>query len=312
MILICIISGCLLILSCLCLLAKTVPDLRSSVLAYGKLNETADQPRSNWAMELQSLTVPKTWFTHFYAVGFIFSLYCWYELVFLSPLNTTNDLGPLLLLLKYWDAPAGGDRVPWSVCKLGLLLMTCHLARRLYESQVIERPSSLARMHISHYLVGLGFYGAMVFGTWLEGVATLPIWQDHPNVSSNDISFYSMMIGVCLFLYASKHQYQCHVILASLRTTESNNIRKKDKDNRRYRIPHGDWFEIWVAPHYICDILIYLSLCIIYQGRSIILLCGFLWTLLNLSVTASETKSWYVTTFPDFPRQRWILVPGLF
>lgn len=116
----------------------------------------------------------------------------------------------------------------------------------------------------------------------------------------------STLLGIGLFLYASYHQYKCHSILAALR------INKKNDDGQHYRVPYGDWFEYLVAPHYTCDALIYLSLCILYQGQSIILLCGFLWTLVNLSIVASETKVWYMATFPDFPKKRWIMVPGLY
>lgn len=127
-----------------------------------------------------------------------------------------------------------------------------------------------------------------------------------------NISYISVILSIGLFIYASIHQYNCHKILASLRITTK---KKKETDTNKtgYAIPQGDWFEIWVAPHYICDILIYTSLCILYQGKSIILLCGLMWTFLNLTVTATETKSWYVQTFPNYPKHhRWIVIPGIF
>ncbi|CAO3592471.1 unnamed protein product [Absidia cylindrospora] len=309
-------SGCLWLLAFLSLLSKKVSELRASVLAYGKLNTTADQPTSNWAGYLRLWTVPKSWFAHFYVVGLLFSMYCWLELSLAMTFKEKGQaplLGPLLLSLQKWDSSRGSQSVNWSVCLYGLFLLTLHLARRLYESWFIEKPSPLARMHLSHYLVGFGFYGAMVFGTWLEGVAVLPIWQDYNSTSRSfcyhDIPIATTSIGTVLFLYASKHQYSCHCILASLRT---NNKENDDGKSNSYRIPHGDWFEFLVAPHYTCDVLIYLSLCIIYQAHSIILLSGLFWTFLNLSVTASETKSWYIATFPTYPKRRWIMVPGLF
>ncbi|CAO3638532.1 unnamed protein product [Cunninghamella echinulata] len=302
---------------------KTITYLQSSVLAYGKLNQIADQPRTKWASIVRNWTVPKIWFTHFYIVGLIFSLYCWCEIILAMKTmpsqsqqlqqqqhdNNRSILGPLLYMISRWDTPYGSQRLNWCTCLIGLSLMTLHLFRRVYESWYIERPSPNARMHFSHYLVGFGFYGAMVFGTWLEGVASLDIWQDNL-VTPSDISYVSITLSIGLFIYASIHQNTCHKILASLRTTKK---KEEGKIKSRYAVPKGDWFEIWVAPHYICDILIYTSLCILYQGKSIILLCGWIWTFLNLSVTAMETKIWYIQTFPNYPKNdRWIVIPGIF
>lgn len=180
MLLIIFICGCLCVLCALTILAKTVHDLRSSVLAYGKLTETADTPRSKWAILLATWTVPKSYFAHFYLVGLVFSVYCWIELTMLIQRtgNTSRHIGPMLDSLQRWDSPGGSHHIDGWKCFVGLGMMTGHLTRRLLESWLIERPSPLARMHVSHYLVGIGFYGAMVFGTWLEGVGDLSLW-DH-------------------------------------------------------------------------------------------------------------------------------------
>ncbi|KAI8334998.1 3-oxo-5-alpha-steroid 4-dehydrogenase-domain-containing protein [Chlamydoabsidia padenii] len=309
MLLILTICACLCILTVLAILSVTIHELRASVLHHGKLLETAVTPRTRWANCLAQLNVPKSWFTHFYIVGLIFSLYCWLEL-----LVATRDgiqVGPLLHTLQHWDSSQGSHRVDWQVCLIGLFLMTYHLTRRLLECWFIEKPSPHARMHISHYVVGIGFYGAMVFGTWLEGVGALSLWPDGYQKQDSTRSGICIILGLTLFLYASIHQFKCHSILASLRSDK-----KKDDDHNKqtthYHIPYGDWFDYLVAPHYTCDILIYVALCILYQGQSIILLCGLLWTLVNLTINASETKSWYLATFPHFPKNRWIMVPGLY
>jgi 3-oxo-5-alpha-steroid 4-dehydrogenase 3 len=170
------ISGILCVLSTCAILAKIVPDLRASVLAYGKLSGTADIPRSKWVSRLAACTVPKSYFAHFYLGGLVFGLYCGIELALLKSQRPERSLGPLLDLLRRWDSSRGSHRVEGWKCLVGLGLMTCHLARRLLECWLVERPSPSARMHVSHYFLGLGFYGAMVFGTWLEGVGDLSLW----------------------------------------------------------------------------------------------------------------------------------------
>ncbi|RCH81855.1 hypothetical protein CU098_008287 [Rhizopus stolonifer] len=208
--------------------------------------------------------------------------------------------------LQHYDIPIASQHVSRQQCVLGLMLMTIHLSRRVYESFWIEKPSKTATMHVSHYLAGIGFYGAMVLGTWLEGASSaFDLWQIHPDhVKSHTIP---AITAILLFTYASYHQYHCHVILASLR---------KHTDTT-YTIPRGDWFEYIVTPHYFADILIYLSLCILYGFQNYIILCGFVWTIVNLSIVASETNTWYHTHFGSkynqtFPDGRWKIIPGCY
>ncbi|KAI7890554.1 3-oxo-5-alpha-steroid 4-dehydrogenase-domain-containing protein [Mucor mucedo] len=298
MYLITFISSCLLILSFLSICVKVLPELHASVLSYGKLNLHNDKkPTTMWATQLSKLIVPKHYFSHFYVIGLAFALLSAIELTYLQLCHQ-----PLMLIrvLKY-DNMEGTQRLDKHACIVGFIMMTLHLTRRVYESFWIEKPSKTATMHFSHYLIGLGFYGAMVFGTWLEGLSSL----GKPQVETH---LFSTMVAIILFVYASIHQHKCHVILASLR---------KDTDSG-YTIPRGDWFEWLVTPHYFADILVYLSLCILYRFQGHILFCGLVWTITNLSVVASETKLWYQVHFPTekynlaFPNGRWNIIPGCY
>lgn len=112
----------------------------------------------------------------------------------------------------------------------------------------------------------------------------------------------SMLIALLLFFYANYHQYQCHSILASLRSNSTE----------RYSVPRGDWFEWIVVPHYFADILIYVSLCILYQFKNMTLLCGLIWTAVNLSITANQTFLWYQKHFPHRQENRWRIIPGIY
>lgn len=298
MYLITFISSCLLILTFLCVCAKILPELHASVLSYGKLNLHNDKkPTTSWATQLSKLIVPKRYFSHFYVVGLVFALLSATELTYLQLCHR-----PLMLIwILNHDNMEGTQRLDKQTCIIGLSLMTLHLTRRVYESFLIEKPSKTATMHCSHYLVGFGFYGAMVFGTWLEGLSSF----GQPQAETH---LFCTLVAISLFFYASFHQYNCHVILASLR---------KDVDSG-YTIPRGDWFEWLVTPHYFADLLIYLSLCILCRFQSHILLCGLVWTITNLSVVAGETQRWYQVHFSTekynlaFPRGRWNIIPGCY
>ncbi|CDH58502.1 3-oxo-5-alpha-steroid 4-dehydrogenase [Lichtheimia corymbifera JMRC:FSU:9682] len=299
---------CLCTLTFSAILARCIPLLRSSVLSYGKLQSIATRPTSSIALQLAQWTVPKSWFAHFYVVGLISALYCFAEIVFLLQ---WHGHGPVLYCLRMWDIPQASSHISVLESIVALALLTLHLARRVYESFCIERPSLEARMHVSHYLAGVGFYGAMVLATWLEGAANFGVWSGKlspPALDWSDLLCTRVVMATFLFFYASMHQHQCHCILASLRTK---------KEANHYQIPRGDWFEWIVVPHYFADILVYLSLCILHGFRNWILICGLIWTVINLSITASGTEEWYKAKFglryqATFPKGRWIILPGIY
>lgn len=299
MILVTLLRVCLITLALLAFVTQRLAFLRSTVLAYGRLNHTADRPQTTIQARLQQLTVPKAWFAHFYFVGLAFALYCALEMVFLPH-------GPLMDALRRWDTPQGSDRVDAATVTVSFCMMVCHLARRAYESVCIEQASAHARMHVSHYLAGLGFYGAMVLAAWIEGAVSLGVWWPAATARAPPTPMPWTVAGVLLFVYASVHQYRCHAILARLK-----------KEHKGYAIPRGDWFERVVAPHYLADILVYAALCLVNRGRNLTYLCGLVWTTVNLSVTAGESEAWYQKTFGDpykaaFPRKRWVILPGLY
>lgn len=301
MYLIVFICACLIILTILSVCAQQLHELQASVLSYGKLTLHNDKkPKTTWATHLAKLTVPKHYFSHFYVIGLItacvsiteLTVWSWYR----QPLI-------LIQLLQQYDTERGSNHANWQQSILGLALMSCHLIRRVYESFWIEKPSRTATMHASHYLIGVGFYGAMVLGTWLEGASNFDIWPHQTYGSQHPWAI--TLLSVVLFIYASYHQYTCHSILASLRRGQRSG----------YDIPRGDWFEMLVTPHYFADILIYLSLNILYCFQNRVLVCGLLWTIVNLSIISTETQTWYYQHFSTakyneaFPNGRYKIIP---
>ncbi|KAI8878152.1 hypothetical protein K501DRAFT_228957, partial [Backusella circina FSU 941] len=294
---------CLSILALLTIIAKQVQKLRSTVLAYGKLKLHADQPTTYWTRVISQLTVPKYYFRHFYVIGLLFALEC---LVELSVVTSRGVVGPVLYLVKYFDTPEGSARISYTQSLICQCLLMIHLSKRVYECFFIERPSKTAVMHVTHYLVGIGFYGAVVFGTWLEAAVHFGVWSSDDITHWSSPSLLSTTIAILLFSYASYHQHICHCILASLRD-----------HSKGYAIPRGDWFEWIVAPHYFADILIYLSFNILFTFKSHIMMAALIWTLCNLATTADETSHWYKAHFGDkylttFPKDRYRIIPFIY
>ncbi len=106
--------------------------------------------------------------------------------------------------------------------------------------------------------------------------------------------------AITLFIWSSWHQYVCHKILARVRISSSN--------KRLYSIPYGDWFQYISSPHYLAEILIYVSICLSMELSNVYCLLSLMATLLNLLYTSRLNHQWYLRTFSDYPK-RWTLIP---
>jgi 3-oxo-5-alpha-steroid 4-dehydrogenase 3 len=107
-------------------------------------------------------------------------------------------------------------------------------------------------------------------------------------------------------MWASLHQYRCHVILAMLRPP-SNTAR-----TRVYKIPYGDWFEYVSSPHYFAEILIYLSFVASQKGENVYLWLMLVFVVQNLSLGATVTQNWYHDKFKEYSKKRFRIIPFIF
>ena len=109
---------------------------------------------------LSSLQVPHSYFTQFYVVSILSSLFWAGQLLLrgsvfqavsarISPEHLQNSMSVNQVLLC------------WA-------LMTVHSSRRLAESFVFSKPST-SRMFFVHWLLGIAFYLAATVAIWIEG-----------------------------------------------------------------------------------------------------------------------------------------------
>ena len=76
-------------------------------------------------------------------------------------------------------------------------------------------------------------------------------------------------------------------------------------------IPRGHLFE-WVScPHYLCEIIIYSSLCIIFGGKNDFLLALTLFVCITQICSGILTHQWYRRTFTSYPPSRTAIIPYL-
>ncbi|CEP60066.1 putative polyprenol reductase LALA0_S01e02256g [Lachancea lanzarotensis] len=149
------------------------------------------------------------------------------------------------------------------------LLMALHSMRRLYETIYVNKSKPSARIHVSHYLVGFWFYSAVNYAIYTSRPDT---WSP-PLIRS---------FAMLLFAIASWDQYKSHLHLSQL---------------RKYTLPTKGLFRLVASAHYLDEILLYSALAL--YSRSTKLLVCLLWVISNLSVSAIETRQWYLRKFPQ-------------
>ncbi|KAF2139615.1 uncharacterized protein K452DRAFT_289614 [Aplosporella prunicola CBS 121167] len=276
------------------LLVYAIPPFRTRFLAYGSRAPTGQSTpasRSNNVFarlldHLATYRVPHAWFTHFYVLSVFCSLFwlCQYALG-----------GSLLGSLASKATQTGTASMSTGRLQVAWALMLVQGLRRLYESIALSKPST-SKMWITHWLLGLLFYGGMSAAVWIEGSPALHV---APGATSQLPSDVKTLLGIGLFGWASAKQHESHVHLASL---------------RKYTLPTQSSFRHIVCPHYTFECLIYLALSFVAapegQWLNKTVLCALIFVAVNLGVTADGTKEWYAAKFgEDGVKERARMVP---
>lgn len=253
------------------LLTKAVPDL-NKLLHYGKVSQVeishGSAEKSDLAKlvdKLAQLTVPKTWFLHFYIV---FASTQW--------LQVLSDPKSVLRRSKYLAV--------W-------LLLTVQATRRLAESFALTNWGNKLRMHVSHYMVGIFYYLGVSLTCWL-GLRS--------DKSEFEVGAVDLMILLTFVLFAVD-QFQNHRHLALL---------------VKYSVPKFRFFRLVSCAHYMDEICIYFSVLLLvlvhgpFSEVDFAFLTSWIFVVVNLSVSASETWNYYKVKFDDYDVQ-YAVIPYL-
>ncbi|KAM7192529.1 Polyprenol reductase 2 [Rhypophila sp. PSN 637] len=264
--------------------------------------------------------VPHSWFAAFYMVSVGCSLF-WGSQYVLYVRNKGGDgalnsaLGTIAAKQVASTSASSGLMVNHVQLAVAWSMMFLQGSRRVYEHMVIMRPSK-STMWFVHWVLGLGFYVVTNVAVWVEGSETI-LGSAQPNNSTllplNEILtpqvLVKLAIGTATFLYAYTHQYITHAHLASLRKYSLPSSDPKESGTRL--------FKYLVCPHYTCECLVYLAIAITAspagQVVSKTLLCGLVFVVVNLGVTARGTRAWYVDKFgKDAVKGKWNMIPWVF
>ncbi|SPQ22438.1 752e701f-a606-4a2d-9fb0-d6a095d8af4b [Thermothielavioides terrestris] len=234
--------------------------------------------------------VPHSWFSAFYVVSLACSVFWLVQYL---------GSGAVLRSIASRQASAGEPSCTLGQAALGWLMLFLQGTRRAYEHAAVIRPSK-STMWIVHWLLGLSFYLAMSVSIWVEAAGAL---LDPAAGHTDDAqSLLKMAAAVPAFLFAWVNQYRCHKHLAGL---------------KKYSLPEGGMFRRCICPHYTCECLLYLSMAVATAPRGAwcnsTLLCALVFVAVNLGVTASGTREWYIEKFGNGPvADKWNMIPFFF
>lgn len=257
--------------------------------------------------------VSKQYFVHFYIVGLASNVAVF---VYLQNNSYASSTG----------RRENGGKLP-TLSAVAHALLLVHLVRRCYESQFIQKPSKMSKMHILGYLLGIGHY--MVLPLVFFSFECTDLSTTSHEAWRLNMSWRLLLWSIAIFnLILQREQYEHHCILASLR-------RQKEKSSMSvlYSVPPKErWFSRILCPHYLAEILIYATWTLLLElGRrgqstssgtndNIIIMAAqrrhwflLLWVATNLAVSSRNNLDWYRSKYPNASLgNRTALIPGLF
>ncbi|KAK3780891.1 hypothetical protein RRG08_052049 [Elysia crispata] len=290
---------------------QTITDLVKPFYFFGKLKQTHLKKNSSCQRSVLSRlvdilsSIPKSWFGHFYVVGFlVHSLILWLLIALAKQTIVVPEvLRDISIFLHFFDTSNKGylDQVQ-SFYPL-LVVFVCEevqLLRRIYECYFVSSFSN-GTISIVHYFYGVTFYTLFGFGI----LVSLPVHKFEFSDAFDSFDAFYCGLGVFGFCVASYFQHKTMQTFAALRSKEKN------KPAKGHFIPEGHLFHWVSSPHYLCEILIYLSLCLILRWKSMYLMSATLFVLVNQISASLSVHRWYRRTFQNFPKNRKALVPYL-
>lgn len=78
-----------------------------------------------------------------------------------------------------------------------------------------------------------------------------------------------------------------------------------------HRVPSGGWFELVSCPHYLAELLIYVSLGIVSGSHALTWWLVVLYVLFNQALAAQLCHEFYTSKFQSYPQHRKAFLPYL-
>lgn len=270
------------------------PKMTTEIFSYGKTRRgEIDNPI------VKLIEIPKSWFTHFYIYGFFVSLFM--VVTTFGCFIFAYDTPGRQQLAALMGEPRDPQLDHCAVLLICLAMLIQH-SRRVYECFYVSVYSK-GTMNVVHYLLGGLLYTTVQVCAICHG-PKLELPADHELLSPLSIKpaeiltvHWNKIVGSLIFLWASYHHNRSHVILGNLRKTRDGS----QILHKQHVIPRGGLFELLSAPHFLCEIIIYLAMGIISWNCWTFWMGPVLLTVINQLLMINETHKWYKNNFKDYP-----------
>ncbi|MCK4370777.1 MAG: DUF1295 domain-containing protein [Candidatus Lokiarchaeota archaeon] len=207
---------------------------------------------------------------------------------------TINDrLGWFLMeiptVIVYFIYYIIGDRNVGLISLIFLFIWMLHYCQRTFIFPLLIRGRR--PMPLTIIMLGITFNG---INTYLQAR-----WLYHfsPGYAPDWIFNPLFIIGILLFFSGFIINLHSDYIV--------RNLRKPGETE--YKIPYGGMFKYVSSPSYFGEITEWIGWAI--MTWSVPGLIFAVWTFANLAPRARSNHSWYIKTFPDYPRNRKALIP---
>ncbi|XP_076009367.1 polyprenal reductase [Genypterus blacodes] len=273
--------------------------LFQDLIRYGKTKQCVKRHE-----RLRVFEVPKRWFWHFYAVSVVWngSLLALSLYVTLQKQSYPSCLTWIVDILTGGlssdsEAPQLSDGPVQLSAGLVQLLLWLHSLRRLLECLLVSVFSD-GVINLLQYGFGLGYYialGLTVFCVDRLGEEKGPLLSQ--------LQWFHVA-GVALFICASLLQHHSTVLLARLRTGKSGRV-----ETLAHRVPEGGCFDRVSCPHYLAELLVYVSLSLVFGGLSLTWWLVVLYVFFNQALAAQLCHEHYLSKYETYPRHRKAFIP---
>jgi len=144
-----------------------IPSFREQIMNYGSRStesksSASSKNNTNIFEYMTSLKVPHTWFTHYYVVSTLSSVFWALQII---------TRGPAFRLLAAYSGQTDAEMTANQVL-IAWSMMFLQGLRRLYESITLIKPSK-STMWVGLWAIGMAYYAFMGISVWIEGISKL-------------------------------------------------------------------------------------------------------------------------------------------
>jgi 3-oxo-5-alpha-steroid 4-dehydrogenase 1 len=203
----------------------------------------------------------------------------------------------LAFYATYFQGPNRFEPFPLFV----LFVWTCHYANRGFLMPALMRVPKGQTSGFGLMVVLTGWVVTSLHGylnaRWVTTFHAEPgaAWFTDPR----------FLVGVTLYYVGFAANLHADHVLRSLRSKE-----EVARGERIYRMPHGGLFRYVTNASYLAELVFWAGFALFTFSPAGVFI--FAISAANLVPRAIQTHRWYLERFPDYPKQRRVLIPFLF